>query len=287
MKKRLSRRVSRLYKELGALVDQCKPVDHQIREWQRCLRENRAEFKEATRMDLVRKVAPPMRLIDLAGFLWRNEPIVFVKSSVAKRAENYLTRFTLVIAGSGYRPSDGEIIVPELSLDSRHLEGLLINKTMAKIKKGTSPSLAIKEVVIQLAPFTRTFEEWACIFPDAAAAGDYDFIIRIVEGFRERRRLGDRDEWETIIAHWNVGLIDGVPPLKHWTDQAACEFVRFIEGAKGSLRMILSHIERHRALNNYQQRKSRHSCHCEKPTLVNRAYYTREDEVRRLCCSLY
>jgi len=76
-------------------------------------------------------------------------------------------------------------------------------------------------------------EEWAMIFPDAALAGDHDFIKQVVERCSNPPRALDLEN--TVVAvSWHgfewLGISKQAPPLRHWSDQAAREFVTFTCG---------------------------------------------------------
>jgi hypothetical protein len=127
-----------------------------------------------------------------------------------------------------------------------------------------------------------SIEEWACIFRDAAVAGDIEFIEKIIASLRPviregRWRLPYSKEDFALAIYWHgfhpVGLENKVPPLKHWSDKAACEFVKFATGN--------DKLER----SNYQMHKSRFELHSEKPLLVSYADYASDGTTERLTCS--
>jgi hypothetical protein len=131
----------------------------------------------------------------------------------------------------------------------------------------------LKEQFIAVAPLLFEFEECACIFPDAALAGDYDFIERCVARFREQEPLKDQDAC-TIGLFWDsFGVLraaDVIPGLKHWSDRGAWELYRFISDAEKV------------SLEAYKQRKSRSRLHSERLKLVDWARLTRQDSTLRL-----
>src|SRR4030095_12103883 len=66
---------------LPRLVDEFVQRHTELRKGEQRLRELRAEAKQAGRPDLARKfLEAPIALRDLAGFLWRDEPLVIVDS---------------------------------------------------------------------------------------------------------------------------------------------------------------------------------------------------------------
>src|SRR5439155_26386587 len=90
----------------------------------------------------------------------------------------------------------------------------------------------IRELAIETA-WRYPLEEWAMIFPDAALAGDYDFIKRVVARCTDPHAVLDF-QYSVIALSWYgfewLALASRVPALKHWSDKAACEFVRFMSG---------------------------------------------------------
>jgi len=123
-----------------------------------------------------------------------------------------------------------------------------------------SQTKMIREQAIETA-WLYPLEEWAMIFPDAALAGDCDFIIRVVDRCKNPPKALDSIN-SLIAVSWHgfeqLKLADRVPPLKYWSDQAACEFVSFMMG-------------KDIALTTYKNRKSDLRLHSEKPTLVSEA----------------
>jgi hypothetical protein len=90
----------------------------------------------------------------------------------------------------------------------------------------------IRELAIETA-WRYPLEEWATIFPDAALAGDYDFIKRTVARCTDPHAVLDF-QYSAIALSWHgfewLALASRVPALKHWSDKPACEFVRFMSG---------------------------------------------------------
>jgi hypothetical protein len=131
-------------------------------------------------------------------------------------------------------------------------------------------------VFIEIAPLFFTFEEWACVFPDAAQALDYEFINRSVERFREHHSAPSRpiSPVRSIGIYWHgfeqLRLSDVIPGLKHWSDRAALQWVRFFEGSDKL------------SLLGYKKWKSRMRCHSEKPKIIAWARYTREGDTHCL-----
>ncbi len=79
-----------------------------------------------------------------------------------------------------------------------------------------------------------------------------------------------------IAGYWHDFNLDGlarsVPGLKHWSDKAACEFVRF--RSRSDLK-----------IGNYQNYKKELQLHSEKPTLVSQAEWVHDGELDELRCS--
>jgi hypothetical protein len=129
-------------------------------------------------------------------------------------------------------------------------------------------------LAIELAPIL-PLEEWACIFPDAAAAGDTKFIRDIVASHR-RGPKPLSDEYGALCIFWHgfcgAGCEGNIPPLKFWSDKAAWQFVQFVTGNNKL------------TLKNYQQHKTRCGLHSEKPVLVTFADYSNEHAIERLVC---
>jgi hypothetical protein len=131
----------------------------------------------------------------------------------------------------------------------------------------------VRELAIETARWRYTLEEWATIFPDAALAGDYDFIRRIVGKWTEPPAI-DLRYW-VIACFWHgfesVGLGNRVPPLKHWSNKAARELVAFWCAEPIS-------VDAYKALKKKMGRRS------EKPKLVTFATYTRRGKEHLLHC---
>jgi hypothetical protein len=74
-------------------------------------------------------------------------------------------------------------------------------------------------VAIELAPMY-SIEEWACIFRDAAVAGDIEFIEKIIASLRPvirggRWQLPFSKEYIALAIYWSGFHAVGFPPLKH------------------------------------------------------------------------
>jgi hypothetical protein len=115
-------------------------------------------------------------------------------------------------------------------------------------------------------------EEWACIFPDAVLAGDLKFSHEVTKAHRSRCIKPPFDRVDlTIMMPWHgfTWRDKELPPLKYWSDQAACDCVGFLSGKSLSI-------------SAYKHRKNRLGLHSEKPTLVTTAIYNCVDGVHRL-----
>jgi hypothetical protein len=275
--------------EIAALVDEGARLDSDIREGEQARRELRYKLKQAGRLDLARKfLQAPGPLRDLADLLWYNEAIVAFPDAHGRplsAADFPEKRFRLIHSDvhvlTAVR-SDGQPAMIKLPPIGRLIElsTALLRSKFAWRSKGVQRGRSAKELfMIEMAPSLFAFEEWACIFPDAALAGDYDFIERIVARFRDPRAwpLEDKDllsiglYWDSFKA---LGSADMIPPLKHWKDRAACEFVRFITRTR----------DHELTLAAYQKRKSRLRLHSKKPTLVTGARYICEGDTHSLKC---
>jgi hypothetical protein len=143
----------------------------------------------------------------------------------------------------------------------------------------TDEKSILRQVAIELAPMY-SLEEWACIFSDAAAAGDTEFIEDLIASHRlileGRWRLPFSKEYLALAIYWHgfqaVNLENKVPPLKHWSNKAAWQFVKFAAGN--------DKLE----LGNYQMHKARFELHSEKPVLVGFADYSSNGTMERLTC---
>ena len=154
----------------------------------------------------------------------------------------------------------------------------LTQRIRADAKRGgqivIDSQLLLRQLAIELAPIY-PLEEWSCIFPDAAAAGDTSFIEELVASHRRERRPLSK-EYSTLFIFWHgfdaIGYEGKVPPLKYWSDKAAWQFVQFATGNDEL------------TLKNYQQHKTRCGLHNEKPVLVTFADFSNESSIARLVC---
>ena len=280
-----------------ALIDEFVRRNMKLREAEQRLRELRAEAKEGGQPDLARKfLQAPAVLRDLAGFLWRDEPFVIVDSPaimfaggwarVTARqlsdAQSYSERFKLEYSEEATIVCRRPPITARAGLFTMHLMKLqhdvrerLIKAGKAGRFNGDPLKLELRELAIECA-WMLPFEEWACIFPDAAMAEDYDFVLRITAAHRDGPPItAFRGHCDWIARCWDsfqiLGLARKVPALKNWSDKAACEFVGFISGERIKI-------------SKYQKCKQRLGLHSEKPTLVTFAGYTRDGRIHRLTC---
>ena len=288
---------------VGSIVDRAAAKQAEIVKLEELQRETRRKFIQAGRPDLNRRfLSAPAFLRQLAGFLWRNEPLVgFLTRSQALKpgtwrteeeesisALNYPKQFTLVrrscenwceVKEDWYRGFGRHLL--QMWAVKKEADVTRRIKTAGKRRQNVTDERSIlRQVAIELAPMY-SFEEWACIFPDAAAAGDTEFIEEIIAFLRPvilegRWRLPFSKEYLALAIYWHgfhaVGLENKVPPLKHWSDKAAWQFVKF---ATGNDKLDLS---------NYQIHKARFELHSEKPVLVGFADYCTDGTIERLTC---
>jgi len=272
--------------KIAALVDEGGRLDRKIREDQRRKREIRAELKKAGRLDLARKfLEAPTELKDLAGILWFNEPLVTFKRKDSDAKTNAVSptdfpkRFEL-------ERTEGkpltlhtidfheEIAMPMLKMALAKIE----SKIAERVRRGSETD-ATREMAIKCASLW-PLEEWACVFPDAALAGDIEFIKKIIASHEQRNVYGVyselKDHDTDLAACWHNSVLlsasgDEVPALKYWSDKAACEFVAWQCGDSISM-------------DAYKARKNNLRLHSERPKLVTFANYTRRDKKHLLYC---
>jgi hypothetical protein len=284
----------------GSIVDRATAKQAEIVKLEELQRETRRKFIRVGRPDLNRRfLSAPAFLRQLAGVLWRNEPLVgFLTRSQALKPGTWTTEEEESISALKYpkkftltrRSCENWLQVNE-DRYGRHLlqmwavkkEADVTQRTRARAKRAqnvTDQKSILRQVAIELAPLY-SLEEWACIFPDAAAAGDTEFIEEIITSLRAqilggRWRLQFSKEYVALAKYWHgfhaFGLETKVPPLKHWSDKAAWQFVKFATGN--------DNLE----LSNYQIHKSRFELHSEKPVLVGFADYSSNGTVERLTC---
>ena len=263
-------------------------------------RELRAKYVSLGRPDLARDfVVTPTPLRDLADYLWLDKPLVTSESFSAQTrstppSANFKKEFRLVRRdGAPGNSEDGFICCPaewrRRDESARHLADSFakrlssawsvmwmtkknsdLREQIAKAEKAGKP-VAEKSLVRKWALETiwRNFplEEWATVFPDAALAGDLDFIQEIVRRFKGKDDgLHLATDYLPLAFYWHEfpGAAQ-VPPLKHWRDKAACEFIRFFTGK--SVQALT--IER------YKRLKRKLGLHIEKPILVSWTEYKR------------
>jgi hypothetical protein len=287
----------------GPIVDRAAAKEAEIVKLEELQRETRRKFIQAGRPDLNRRfLSAPLVLRQLAGCLWRNEPLVgFLTRSQALKpgtwrtqeesisALNYPKQFTLTrrscenwceVKEDWYREFSRHLL--QMWAVKKEADVTRRIKTAGKRRQNVTDKKSIyRQMAIELAPMF-SLEEWACIFPDAVVAGDTDFIQEITASLRPvickgKWQLPFSKEYLALAIYWHgfraVGLENKVPPLKHWSDKAACEFVKF---ATGNDKLELS---------NYQMHKSRFELHSEKPLLVSYADYASDGTTERLTCS--
>ena len=282
----------------GSIVDRAAAKQAEIVKLEELQRETRRKFIQAGRPDLNRRfLSAPAFLRQLAGVLWRNEPLVgFLTRSQALKPGTWRKEEQESISGLNYpkkftltRSScENWLQVNEDSCGRHLLQMWAVKKEVdvtRRIKRAgkrrenvTDEKSIWRQVAIELAPMY-SLEEWSCIFPDAVAAGDTEFIEEIIASLRPvilegRWRLRFSKEYLALAIYWHgfhaVGLENKVPPLKHWSDKAAWQFVKF---ATGNDKLELS---------NYQQHKAGFELHSEKPVLVGFADYSSDGTIKRL-----
>jgi hypothetical protein len=292
MKKRQSRPGKSASGVPPTFICQVGPPDYHLRKKQHErrtdalaeLRAKRTKLKQAGRLDLARKyLRAPVQLNYLTKVLWLKKtpggPPLFQPDTriVFSPGYNFPKRFDLERA-------EGE--PPVLHAADFHIEVALpmYRIVLAKFILGQrtakkSGKTAVREWAIKCAGLW-PLEEWACIFPDAALAGDIEFIKKVIAAHEaEPNPFSILNDRETILAAtWSSSVLlstsgDMVPPTKYFSDSAARELVRwsFADGEGWSL-------------GAYQQLKKRLGLHKEKPTFVTWATYRREGNTHRLSC---
>ena len=299
----------------AAVVDEFLEAANSIREAEREMRNCRLKMIETGRLDLARQMLEtPHELKELAKFLWYGEPILiaeetimpsrplksWIRCQVTPRPINreFSKQFLLERSDDGVHDLIDEVCqamgemrrLTKFSADALTSSWDAVKPMIAtKIKSDfldrsnvarrggevISQQKMIRELVIETARFRYPLEECATIFPDAALAGDYDFIKRIVDRWTEPVPLDL--QYLAIAFFWHgfesVGLGGQVPPLRHWSDKAACEFVSFICGESLSI-------------HAYKACKKKLGLRSDKPKLVTFATYTRRGKGHLLHCEL-
>jgi hypothetical protein len=241
-------------------------------------RQAHAKFREAERAFIEQRNNVRQSLGNLAALIWNKEEFVPSHAAFGKKnqsapisAADFEKQFTLAIPGEGFQLRKGDVVLTQQTIDSQTAIEVLANKIIAK-SKGFPPEHIIRKISIELAPFLLRFDAWAYIFQYAALMEDFDFINRSVARYRDKPSLADDRDIYEIVTHWHVGPADRIPPLKYWSDKAACEFIQFKSG-------------KYSTLNAYKVRKTRIDFHREKPTLVSVAELKSEEGgTRRLAC---
>lgn len=282
--------------KVAPLVTKLVEGRKRIRESEEELRNIRREAIKAGRFDLARQsLETPSELQDLAELLWYDRPIVITEETLmpsrpSKRSQvkpapidvKFQKKFVM-------QRSDGQPF-PKARADTllrclAALRPLIATKIKSDVldrcyvaRRGgkiISQQQLVRELAIETAPLLYPLEEWATIFPDAALVKDYDFINRIIARFTETPQVLDL-QYGGIAFSWPgfewLGLANRVPPLKHWSDKAACEFVAWWIGNKEF------------TINAYKARKKKLGLRSEKPKLVTFAEYTRLDKKHLLHC---
>jgi hypothetical protein len=292
---------NRVRKDPATLVDELIQRRNSIRECEEKQRDLRREMIKAGRLELARQsLRTPMELEDLAGFLWYGRPMVVMEETMIpsrplKRSirfpvkpqsinRKFPKKFVMTQCDGESRPLTKSRAVAITNqwhavkaMIAKKVRSDLFDRLKVAARGGgeiiDQPKM-IRELAIETARWRYPLEEWATIFPDAALAGDYDFIKRIVDQWTEPAPL-DLQYW-AIAFFWNgfesVGLASRVPPLKYWRDKAACEFVSW--KCRGDSISI----------DAYKACKKKLGLRSGKPKLVTFAEYTRQRKDYRLYC---
>ena len=265
------------------------------------LRSKQTKLKQAGRMDLALKcVTAPVQLEWVAKVLWSTRrtgpsPVSeFETQIVFSPGYNFPKRFDLE-RSEGHGEERRVPHIADLNTDNiltlikvarqkflfmadREFLSCVAQPANEKSRKA-AVKVAIRKWAIKNATLW-SLEEWACIFRDAALAGDVEFIKKIIAAHEAQRSplddLTDREmflalSWERLIQRSSSG--DMVPPTKYWSDMAARELVRWRFGLPEAW-----------SLGAYQQLKRRLGLHKEKATFVASANYLREGNTHRLSC---
>jgi len=286
-------------RQLAAVVDRAGHRQDEIDLIVDEARELRAKLLSLGRCDLARRfVTTPTYLRDFADYLWFNKAWVsFEKRDPPQPQQRIVStaqfkeKFTMTRQDGG--PSNSEVPGHERrkSALARHSEAIWMmwlakknSDVQDRIRKAKKAGRTVSVQALEREAAIETgwlfpLEEWATIFPDAALAGDYDFIERIVQRFKEKdvRPLFRSPECQIIALFWHgfeyLGAVEFIPPLKNWTDKAACEFIRF-----------MSPDNRAFDVRRYKQWKSDLGLKRERPTLVSEAEYEQRGATHTLKC---
>jgi hypothetical protein len=292
--RRSKRKTQKTASEIAKLVDRGGQLQAEVEQGETARRAIRAKLVEVGRADLARKlVAAPVALRDFAGFVWGSEAIVtFGKKNNSATGNmspaattNFPKQFKLERlegrqSGGVQQTQDflNRFGDPLLKMALAKWQSNFIERVRGQQKAGKMNLVDRKAVLRELAIQTASaypLEEWATIFPDAALAGDHEFINEIVARHTQGARPVLDTRFSSIAFYWYgfdlLGKAEKIPPLKHWSDKAACEFVGFISGESLTV-------------STYQQRKKRLGLHSEKPTLVTWAEHTHDGKIHRLVC---
>jgi hypothetical protein len=272
----------------AAVVDTSIKLQGMIEEEEQRRSEIRAELKAAGRFDLAcGYLKAPAALRDLADYLWGGKSFVYFGRKHPPPTEldvALLGRFPRHFVLRRNDSAEPNINSAEILL--RDFAEPLIESVFAKVrarfrdrirprtKRRPSPlneKAVVREWAIELS-WLYPLEEWACIFPAAALAGDQTFIEAILAR-SERDKLLDNADIAIAIYWYGCPwrYPDDIPPLRHWSDKAACEFVAFITGERVSVQA-------------YKMRKSRLGLTSTKPTVVGFAEYNYSRQIHCLTC---
>jgi len=259
--------------EIAGLVDEGARLHSRIRKNEERLREYRTKLKQAGRLDLAQKfLVAPTELRDLAGFLWRNEAIVTFHEKHGLDANkvaptDFPKQFVL---RAGTKRVVDDLTFAQLDDLLAAARAKLLSNLIQRTKGQIDLTSAVREFAIQFA-WMWPLEEWVCIFPEAALAGDTDFIEKILALHGNGPRSLDHID-AVIAVNWNGTHENTVPPLKYWSDQAACEFVCFFTSEDLKLPA-------------YKKRKQRLGLRSKKPVLVTFAECSQRNGKLLLSCS--
>ena len=180
---------------VAEVVDRYAELSNEIRETEKEKRVLRRQAIQSGRLDLARQfLDTPSELRDLADFLWYGVALVTVRGTAEIEPGpikwKFQRKFTMQRFDGELRPFTksredalSRYVDTLKEMASAKIKSDLSERSKAAARKGSeimSQPRMIRELAIETA-WRYPLEEWATIFPDAALAGDYDFIKRTVE----------------------------------------------------------------------------------------------------------
>jgi len=266
------------------------------------LREIRADFKAVGRLDLVCEfLKAPAALKRLADYLWCDKSLRLFgqKCPFPPKLDVALLnrcpqRFVLQRSDSIEPNRDFAEILMRGDF-AEQLTDIIFAKVRSKFrgrmryhaKKRRKSVLDLKALVREWAveiSWLYPLEEWACIFPAALLARDEAFIQEITNIRSQSDTVLDL----AIAIYWyswprqdrhHVGLgqaglpslPNDIPPLMHWSNKAACEFVTYRTGKEISPEV-------------HKKQQSNFGLRIAKPTIVGSANYKYDGQIHSLTC---